>query len=674
MNLEEAKIKSKITPEERKAVEDYIEFYHTQMNILASFDVKKYLELSDKGVLMLGAKSTNKKSQESSEKLGENILNKMEDFSRVFSAMCKYSKFANCPRYLYRGTTNRTARKLKTSSTYDRLISTTTDPNIAKKFTEYGNAGFLKIHVGDSMPFIDVDDFIGKENTNREENEFILAPFSKIKKAEYSHKNREYTYYDIELEAPELRPFKEGEKEGFSERIKMGFSNIIKIGKEYRSLLDEHELNNQRIKIATNSADIYFLFDKNQEIFNQIKEKSRLLDEFSEIMSNYIQGLCFEKQKEFEEASRIVAEDDKRRLEEENAKRLEEKRQESVSKYNNMVLDITQGLSYIPDNIDFNYNDLKMKEETFSKICSTIGISFNSNVDAQTIEPYISIIQNNINRIKENASLNSIPEDSSIDFVNSSMKSLEELSHFQEQVNSILNGLGNSVQMYNEQAIFDIKKGIDQKIQNLIRSAKIELLQNQRKNVENRKISFFGKIMGKEKLKELELQNLDLQLDFEKTKPIIEKTKYSIHDSLADMLVFSQENMNGQMTSEMQELYYNVTMHFNVDKNNLYRSVDEKMQAKPLVLEKSRISISEQISKLSSDNIFLKQGIQENIYNNSKSGLEKYNMSTNVGNNKFVETLAHLANITEAFENPKSRATKGIENETPPENLDDPLK
>ena len=46
MNLEEAKSKLVITPEEEKSVGDYINHFHTQINVLSSFDVVKYIFFS----------------------------------------------------------------------------------------------------------------------------------------------------------------------------------------------------------------------------------------------------------------------------------------------------------------------------------------------------------------------------------------------------------------------------------------------------------------------------------------------------------------------------------------------------------------------------------------------------------------------------------------------------
>ena len=179
LDLEEAKIKSRISEEEENAVKRYINFGHTQMNSLASFDILKYLESSDKGWYLLGAQSSMPGEKEKTEEeLGNEILKSIEDFSNVYSVMLKYSNGIKQPQYLYRGTSNTEIHNLSSGDTYNKIISTTTDSFVAKRFVEYGNASLLRIKTSGDIPFLDIDDFVGNENIDREENEIILAPYS----------------------------------------------------------------------------------------------------------------------------------------------------------------------------------------------------------------------------------------------------------------------------------------------------------------------------------------------------------------------------------------------------------------------------------------------------------------------------------------------------------------
>ena len=111
MNIEGARSKLKITPEEKKSVGDYINHFHTQINVLASFDVIKYLELYKKGWGLEGGDIVKSTGESNNEKIGKTILERIDDFANVYSAMCKYSKFARSSRYVFRGTSNNEAKE-----------------------------------------------------------------------------------------------------------------------------------------------------------------------------------------------------------------------------------------------------------------------------------------------------------------------------------------------------------------------------------------------------------------------------------------------------------------------------------------------------------------------------------------------------------------------------------
>ena len=660
MDLKEAKKKIEITPEERKAIEKYVNYKHTQMNILASFDVLKYLELKDKGWDLLGINYNSGKQDSTSEEIGEGILQEIEELSKVYSAMYKYSKLATCPRYLYRGTSDKSARKLKAGETYDRLISTTTDLSIAKQFTKYGDDVLLTIKVNGSIPFLDVEDFLGRKNSdNRDEKEVILSPFSKIVKADYSSKDNNYTYYNIELEPPKLRPFEEGEKESFSQLIKTEFSKIIEKGKLYRNLLNEYEINFERIKRTQNREDINFLYEKNQEIYNQISDIKTHLDDFSKNMKNYVQGLCVDKQKEYYEASEVIDEENKRVIEEKKAIQEENQRINAISNYNSKVLKTTDFLSSVPETIEFYYDNIKSNSIAFSQMCVNLGIPFNSDINNLDIEMYIDRIKQNIGTIKEKNSLKPVSTDTgSIEMVNSSKESLDNVYNMMIHANAITENLNNVVQLYNHQGIEDIKKGIDFRIQELIRKAKIEQLENKRIEVLSRKKTFWGRITGKNVINELELQNIDLQLEFERTKPIIEKTEYSTHDSISDMFVFANENLNGVLTPEMQDFCQGISSIFRIDTKQIDKKIQEKMHSYPLPITNDRkTSFKEQKEKLLKSNMSFSHAIEENVLNKSRkvTDFSKYGNISNPGVFQFREDIVRIFEETRMGNDGKSR-------------------
>ena len=404
--------------------------------------------------------------------------------------------------------------------------------------------------------------------------------------------------------------------------------------------------------------------EKISETFKRESELRSVLNEFSEIMSNYIQGLCFEKQKEFEEANRIVTEENKRRVDEERKKMIEEDRKAKISNHNGMVAETSQFFSNIPENIDFYVSDLILKSENYLEMCTMLGITFDSAVDTQSINSYVDNIKGNINKVGQQIDLTSIPENSQTEISESSEELLETVYLPSREADMLCQSLYESVQEYDKQAINGIKKGIDHKVQTIIQTAKIDQLLKKKEEIQNRKLSWIAGITGQKRLKEIELENLDLQIEFERSKPIIQKSTYSIHDSLSDMIAYSKGDLDGHLTPAMQELLLIVPTYFGINRESIERSAEEKLNSKPMVLDSASPKTSEKISRLTEDNLYLRHGIQENTYQNvSQTSDWQYGGNNNSGVTNFMDTLNKISHITEFQEFfQRSNDTKSIEN------------
>ena len=55
-------------------------------------------------------------------------------------------------------------------------------------------------------------------------------------------------------------------------------------------------------------------------------------------------------------------------------------------------------------------------------------------------------------------------------------------------------------------------KSFDSKIQELIKESKLSRLEEERKKVKDEKISLLGKLLGKERLRQVKLNNIDLSI------------------------------------------------------------------------------------------------------------------------------------------------------------------
>lgn len=100
-------------------------------------------------------------------------------------------------------------------------------------------------------------------------------------------------------------------------------------------------------------------------------------------------------------------------------------------------------------------------------------------------------------------------------------------------------------------------KDFCKKVDDLIKQSKMQQLEQQLEEIKNEKVGFVGRILGKEKARQAQIQNLSLQknlLALEKTDRIAS----TFEDGLADLYAYSQTSLSGKFTPEMQELVRNV--------------------------------------------------------------------------------------------------------------------
>lgn len=143
--------------------------------------------------------------------------------------------------------------------------------------------------------------------------------------------------------------------------------------------------------------------------------------------------------------------------------------------------------------------------------------------------------------------------------------SKEEISNKQLEVKSINDeikfgdevskDLPNIRQAYAVQAMDEIRKSLYVKVQTLIRDEKVNQLYSQKQAIEETRITILEGVFGKGKLKNEQIRFIELQIKNLTQKPIEQKDKYSVRDSLAEMIAFTLLNSK---TKEMEELETNI--------------------------------------------------------------------------------------------------------------------
>ncbi|MBR3696710.1 MAG: hypothetical protein IKM97_00320 [Clostridia bacterium] len=327
--------------------------------------------------------------------------------------------------------------------------------------------------------------------------------------------------------------------------------------------------------------------------------------------------------------------------------KIEKERKDKISSHNSRCQSIIKRL------IDINNNTLNSFENLFSIITrnllrfNTLQIPIKNPFDSDEMRKCINKIKINIDEIKRKIEGAKKNEDSSLDEVNLASNQLDKIDRKTMMALTYSSNLQEILKRYDEQSLKDIKKGIDYRIQEIIKRARIALLEQKKEEIKGKKISWFGRLRGEGKLQEAEINNLDMKIEFESTKPIVDKGKYSIHDSLADMLAFSKENLNGQYTQEMQGYIDIILMFFDVNEQRIESLSNEKLQVQQGELVSSefrRESIRRKIKRLNEESSNLYNGICNNAYQ-KKFNFESFNIS-NSDIDTFLYELHRIEQLT----------------------------
>lgn len=599
MDLEEAKLKLEITEQERFAVGNYTSAFHSTMNSLIGFNMRNYIESNKRGWHLVGVDSQEKKTDA---EIGEEVLSFLEEASLIYSAMVKNSYAQKVPYSLIRGTSVKEAEALHKGTAVDRILSTTTDEDVAKgRFTDPKGPAVLRISVAEDVPFLNINDFLKEEDRNgfEREKEYILAPFAKVTESHLLSNWDGYKFYSVGFSKPEMRPFSDGEKDTLGSDIKNNFSEMIRKGKQFIYVGDRWEILQERIRKTESIEDKKYMREEQDKLMQEYSALSAEISAFEGKMHNYVQGLFAEREKEITEARELV-EQEKARI---RAERLEETKKQIREQRTTAIKDGILSLSEIdkvPSSYVSTYDSLKAEEQTYADMAKALGIPFNLQLPVQNFDSLLKAIYGNIQDIKARVE----------DIKGRTFEDDEELGEAASKISSYnikadcvrKNGSKayEITQEYRDEALFDTKRGIDERVQDIIKNTKLQVIAMRRSEIESRRISFWGRLRGLDKLQEAELRNLNLEEEIVKKTAVVEKPDYSVHDSLAELRAFSRRELDGLATEDMIQFNNVVRRYFGVDDSEIERRADTKLRTSmPTVIEpkKRRMSTAKKIER-----------------------------------------------------------------------------
>lgn len=208
-------------------------------------------------------------------------------------------------------------------------------------------------------------------------------------------------------------------------------------------------------------------------------------------------------------AIQIAGREEKRRIEEQQRKEEQQaeeaRKRESEQRKKDVALGlkkehIEQQVASIPNSLETTYYELKQEEIKFSDLAKKLGLSYSiTRTDDTNIHSSIEQIKSNMRRISEQ--IQRVDEPTKLDKVSGVLQELEALTQD-----------GTIKTEHSTELKETFEKSFDAKVQELIRSSKISRLEQERGKVESEKVSIIGKLLGKGRLKQAKLDNIDLKM------------------------------------------------------------------------------------------------------------------------------------------------------------------
>lgn len=630
MDLEEARKKLAVTEEERQSLKIYQGFSHTVMNLLGDMEPEIYQELYRAGWQMLGTK--------------EEFKTAVNNFVNLYSLMYKNSRGGQYTDKLIRGTGKKDIERMR--STTNQFLSTSTSEEIAKTFSHYGDDALVRISVGKGVPYT----YVEKAENGRDEHEILLAPFCGISKNNRYSQWGGYTYYEMELEKPQLQEVSQDDIDELMGRLSTGFEQNISNMKKFLQYKDEVETLEMRYQRAKGDRQ------EQQDIQeSKIKAKEKrdnlysVIHEYKMDLRKLLEGLCRQREVEIDKADEIVKEDFRKRREErkrqqeikerEEAKRKLELAKEKLTRDSNAVISSSTELT---GKLDEYYKQLIDKNNAFLSTAQTLQIPYNQIYNLNEIHQTIEEISKSVDEV--NNEINNDQKDDKIVTTDSVQESEDSVTQYREGVNAgnniydELHGLLNS---YVLEANSQIKEEVYKKAMKMISNAKIAQYMSQYQALESQKIGFFGKLFGKEKLRQERLKNIGLRIEGEKielTPTQEESNNFSVRNTLAELYATIYYEVGDQCNQELRNYYTTVKSIFGFDSPSFSNQIigqmaEEKIRRNPnrlpIVLDQNE-STKTQIGRLQVDNLNLEFFNKQKLGNMRNNFINGYSSRRNV--------------------------------------------
>lgn len=596
MKIEEAEEILRVSAKDEELVKKYLGFNYTNINILGNFNMYNYNRVANYG--------GGRKIPETEEEFKIAI----EEFVNLYAVMYKQSKGQKLVGPLMRGT----GYGFEEDTLH--FLSTSKNIDVATRFCHTSNPFIVTYYVEENIPFLDVSKY--KEDTSANEEEIIIAPFTKVASRDVvGFEYNGFPQCKVKLEKRELKPIESDDQISLYDELVAGFNqNLrdIKVGGQLRSDLEYKEtdrpeecgnyydfairtiqakLDQERLKY--DKAKFYKEDNKAKAILDEINFYQEKLDkikqeeavakkefnrmdkstsEFAQKLQRLLEGMC--KQKELE-IDRAV---------------------ETVQKHE-MIQILSERFKLLPDQINNLKNtlgtvgkNLSEDERFLRHLAGSLGVAFPNGFYAYDIEKGIKSLDENMQNIQSLVSQTDLKLEDSFEDVSKIFENMTVLLDAVDSCVKASENFSNIRNAYRTQGEKAVKKELYEKVHQAIQMAKIENYKEERDELKNKKVGFLGRLMKKDILKEQQLRNLDIKIRIAQNESPKQLENYDVRDMLADMYVFAITENNNALTPEMSTICRNIKQVYrngNFTEDYIMELANKKIrESKPVISPK----------------------------------------------------------------------------------------
>lgn len=557
MNLEEAYDITKLSKDEESSIHKYVYTWHTSINSLANFTPSTYKELSSYWIFP---------------ETPEEVSERLDDFVNIYSAMYKNGKTSQPPRNLYRGTSNAIIKS--TGMTMPSFVSTTTDQNIAKTFCKMGDGAIADIRVDEPIPYLYATQF--RSEDSKDEKEYILAPFCRttVYPGRRADDKYSFSYYQLIVRKPELEDVPSDELQQMRAEIVEGFQQNIADIKTLNNLQDRKEfLDEKYSRYKDDPEERAYILEESKKVTAQIDELFSKTYKFSKMLQRYLKGMCRQKEVEIDQAQEVIDADKQAKKEAEEKRIAEEKamqeryqqevaRKQLVSELTYKLDDGSVNTGALESSVSRVVTALTESEEVRNGIGKKFGFTLSGSLATTEIPSIVEQIKSNMQAIRDKIDGVQIDEGTDLPTAESISKEMTPLLDGVSYGLELKGGFAEIQDMYREQLESELKGKIYLKVQEAMQRARYAKYSADRERVSQEKVGLFGKLFGKENLRQAHLANLELKMKLAQVEQPTLPDKISIRELLADMHTCADTQLGGTFSQDMQALYDQIKKSF----------------------------------------------------------------------------------------------------------------